>query len=41
MMEPKDKISLLASTAINSVFSYPNTKALTKEATAFGPLGCP
>jgi hypothetical protein len=29
------------STAINSAFSYPNTKALTKGATAFGPLGCP
>jgi hypothetical protein len=29
------------STAINGVFSYPNTKALTKAATAFGPLECP
>ena len=29
------------STAINSAFSYPNTKALTKGATAFGPLSCP
>jgi len=29
------------STAINSAFSYPNTKALTKGATAFGPLTCP
>jgi hypothetical protein len=29
------------STAINSAFSYPNTKVLTKGATAFGPLSCP
>ncbi|MGC2694673.1 MAG: hypothetical protein WA738_02690 [Candidatus Angelobacter sp.] len=29
------------STAINSAFSYPNTKALTKGATPFGPLTCP
>ncbi|MCU1220778.1 MAG: hypothetical protein JWN42_1975, partial [Candidatus Angelobacter sp.] len=29
------------STAINSAFSYPNTKALTRGATAFGPLNCP
>lgn len=29
------------STAINSAFSYPNTKALTHGATAFGPLSCP
>ena len=29
------------STAINSAFSYPNTKALTHGATAFGPLTCP
>jgi hypothetical protein len=29
------------STAINSAFSYPNTKALTRGATPFGPLGCP
>jgi hypothetical protein len=29
------------STAINSAFSYPNTKVLTKGATPFGPLGCP
>lgn len=29
------------SNAINGAFSYPNTKALTKTATAFGPLACP
>ena len=29
------------STAINSAFSYPNTKTLTRGATAFGPLTCP
>jgi hypothetical protein len=29
------------STAINSAFSYPNTKALIRGATAFGPLTCP
>ena len=29
------------STAINSAFSYPNTKALTHGATPFGPLTCP
>lgn len=29
------------STAINSAFSYPNTKALTHGATPFGPLSCP
>lgn len=29
------------STAINNAFSYPNTKALTKGATPFGPLTCP
>jgi hypothetical protein len=29
------------STAINSAFSYPNTKTLTHGATAFGPLTCP
>ncbi|HEV7521254.1 MAG TPA: hypothetical protein VGP89_09160 [Candidatus Angelobacter sp.] len=29
------------STAINNAFSYPNTKALTRGATAFGPLNCP
>jgi hypothetical protein len=29
------------STAINSVFSYPNMKTLTRGATAFGPLTCP
>jgi hypothetical protein len=29
------------STAINSAFSYPNTKVLTHGATAFGPLECP
>ncbi|HET9184452.1 MAG TPA: hypothetical protein VFP59_20205 [Candidatus Angelobacter sp.] len=29
------------SNAINGAFSYPNTKALTKSATAFGPLTCP
>jgi hypothetical protein len=29
------------STAINGAFSYPNTKALTQGATAFGPLTCP
>jgi hypothetical protein len=29
------------STAINSAFSYPNTKALTQGATPFGPLTCP
>jgi hypothetical protein len=29
------------STAINSAFSYPNTKALIRGATAFGPLICP
>jgi hypothetical protein len=29
------------STAINGAFSYPNTKALTAPATAFGPLTCP
>lgn len=29
------------STAINSAFSYPNTQALPKAATAFGPLTCP
>ncbi len=29
------------STAINSAFSYPNTKTLTRGATAFGPLNCP
>lgn len=29
------------SNAISGVFSYPNTKALTKPATAFGPLTCP
>ncbi len=29
------------SNAINGAFSYPNTKALTKTATAFGPLTCP
>jgi hypothetical protein len=30
-----------SSTAINNAFSYPNTKALTHGATAFGPLTCP
>jgi hypothetical protein len=29
------------STAISSAFSYPNTKTLTRGATAFGPLNCP
>jgi len=29
------------SNAISGAFSYPNTKALTKPATAFGPLACP
>ena len=29
------------STAINNAFSYPNTKTLTRGATAFGPLTCP
>jgi hypothetical protein len=29
------------STAINSAYSYPNTKTLTHGATAFGPLTCP
>jgi hypothetical protein len=29
------------SNAISGAFSYPNTKALTKSATAFGPLTCP
>lgn len=29
------------SNAISGSFSYPNTKALTKSATAFGPLTCP
>jgi len=29
------------STAINSAYSYPNTKTLTRGATAFGPLTCP
>jgi hypothetical protein len=29
------------STAINSAFSYPNTKALTQGAIPFGPLTCP
>lgn len=29
------------STAINSAFSYPNTKTLTRGATAYGPLTCP
>jgi hypothetical protein len=29
------------STAINSAFSYPNTKTLTRGATAYGPLACP
>jgi hypothetical protein len=29
------------STAISSAFSYPNTKTLTRGATAFGPLTCP
>ena len=29
------------STAINNAFSYPNTKALTRGATAYGPLSCP
>lgn len=29
------------STAINSAFSYPNTKTLPHGATAFGPLTCP
>ena len=29
------------STAINRAFSYPNTKALTHGATAYGPLTCP
>lgn len=29
------------SNAISGAFSYPNTKALTKPATAFGPLTCP
>jgi hypothetical protein len=29
------------SSAISGAFSYPNTKALTKPATAFGPLTCP
>jgi hypothetical protein len=29
------------STAINSAFSYPNTKTLTRGAAAFGPLICP
>jgi len=29
------------STAINSAFSYPNMKTLTRGATAFGPLTCP
>jgi hypothetical protein len=29
------------STAINSAFSYPNTKTLTHGAIAFGPLTCP
>jgi hypothetical protein len=29
------------SNAINGAFSYPNTKALTSPATAFGPLTCP
>jgi hypothetical protein len=29
------------SNAISGAFSYPNTKALTRPATAFGPLTCP
>jgi len=29
------------STAINSAYSFPNTKTLTRGATAFGPLTCP
>jgi len=29
------------STAINSAYSYPNTKTLTQGAVAFGPLTCP
>jgi len=29
------------SNAISGAFSYPNTKALTKSATPFGPLSCP
>jgi hypothetical protein len=29
------------STAINSAFSYPNTRTLTRGATAYGPLSCP
>ncbi|MGZ4895226.1 MAG: hypothetical protein ACXVJ0_02230 [Candidatus Angelobacter sp.] len=29
------------STAINNAFSYPNTKTLTRGATAYGPLNCP
>lgn len=29
------------STAINNAYSYPNTKTLTRGATAFGPLTCP
>ncbi|HST77464.1 MAG TPA: hypothetical protein VLN58_03140, partial [Verrucomicrobiae bacterium] len=29
------------SNALSGAFSYPNTKALTHSATAFGPLTCP